>query len=174
MTDPRYPIGEFQRQAAYTPSERLALIEQLREAPARLLAALHGLNDAQLETPYRDGGWTLRQVAHHVPDSHLNAYVRVKLALTEDRPTIKPYDEEAWARLADTPGTPLEVSLALLEALHARWAVLFASLADADWRREFLHPVNGPTSIEVALASYVWHGAHHTAQVSGLRERRGW
>jgi uncharacterized damage-inducible protein DinB len=174
MSNLRFPIGEFRRKANYSLEERRANIALFKQAPEALANALAGLSDAQLDTTYREGGWTVRQVAHHVPDSHLNAYTRVKLALTEDKPVIKPYDEVAWAKLADTQHAPLEVSLALLEAVHTRLVILFESLKDADWQREYLHPVNGPTSIETALASYVWHGQHHTAHITELRKRKGW
>ncbi len=174
MPDLRYPIGEFRRQASYSPKERLENIELLRQAPVSLRSALVGLSDAQLDTPYREGGWTLRQVVHHIPDSHLNAYTRVKLALTEDKPVIKPYDETAWASLTDTQQTPLEVSVVLLEAIHTRWINIFQSLNESDWQRDYLHPVNGATSIEATLASYVWHGQHHIAHITQLRQRKGW
>jgi uncharacterized damage-inducible protein DinB len=174
MTDPRYPIGEFERQPEYSPTARLELIERLKAAPSSLRTAVAGLSEAQLETPYREGGWTVRQVAHHIPDSHLNAYTRVKLALTEDGPIIKPYDEEAWAQLEDTRRVPLEVSVALLEAVHTRWVAIFQSLSEPQWKLEYLHPVNGVTSLEATLASYVWHGEHHIAQITQLRQRQGW
>ena len=174
MTDLQYPIGEFKRQPSYTPDLRRVNIELLKQAPTHLRMAVAGLSEAQLDTPYRESGWTVRQVTHHLPDSHLNAYTRVKLALTEDKPTIKPYNEEAWALLADTRNTPLEVSLMLLEAIHTRWAILLESLSEPDWKREYLHPVNGTTSIEATLASYVWHGQHHIAHITGLRQRMGW
>jgi uncharacterized damage-inducible protein DinB len=174
MIDPRYPIGQFERQDQYSVQARLELIERLRQTPSSLHTALLGLDDAQQNTPYRDGGWTVRQVAHHVPDSHLNAYTRVKLALTEDRPIIKPYDEEAWAQLEDTKRVPLEVSVALLEAVHTRWVAIFQSLSEVQWKLEYLHPVNGAMSLEATLASYVWHGEHHIAQITALRQRQGW
>ncbi len=174
MIDPRFPIGELRLQPMYSNQERQTNIELLRQAPAKLNAAVLGLSNDQLDTPYRDGGWTVRQVAHHVPDSHMNAYIRIKLALTEDKPVIKPYDEAAWALLSDTPQTPIEVSLALLEAVHTRWITIFESLEGADWQRQYLHPVNGPTSLEGTLAYYVWHGHHHIAHVTNLHKRSGW
>jgi uncharacterized damage-inducible protein DinB len=174
MSDPRYPIGEFKRQPDYSPEARLELIERLKTAPSSLRRAIQDLSDAQLETPYREGSWTVRQVAHHIPDSHLNAYTRVKLALTEDRPIIKPYDEEAWAQLEDTKRVPLEVSVALLEAVHTRWIAIFQSLSESQWKLEYLHPVNGAMSLEATLASYVWHGEHHIAQITALCQRQGW
>ena len=174
QTDLRYPIGEFHRKASYSAEERARYIEQLKQIPLSLKAGLAGLSETQLDTPYREGGWTVRQVAHHIPDSHLNAYLRVKLALTEDQPVIKPYEENAWVRLADTPGTLLEVTVTLLEALHTRWAILFESLKEPDWKREYRHPVNGAVSVEATLAWYVWHGQHHIAHITHLRQREGW
>ncbi|MGL4610329.1 MAG: YfiT family bacillithiol transferase [Trueperaceae bacterium] len=174
MSDLHYPIGEFQRQPGYNSEEKRKNIELFREVPSSLRAAVAGLSAQQLDTPYRDGGWTLRQVTHHLPDSHLNAYTRIKLALTEDNPVIKPYDEAAWALLADTKQTPLEISIALLEAIHTRLIAIFEALNENQWKRDYLHPVNGVTSIETTLASYVWHGQHHIAHITNLRQRRGW
>jgi uncharacterized damage-inducible protein DinB len=155
------------------PDERRAAIEEIRAAPARLRAALDGLDERQLDTPYRPGGWTLRQVAHHLPDSHLNAYIRCKLALTEDAPTIKPYDEAAWARLQDSR-LCIDVSLRLLDAVHERWVVLLDSLSEAEWERTFVHPEVGVTRLDQLVALYAWHGRHHEAHVTSLRERMGW
>lgn len=174
MSDLRYPIGEFRRKSRYTSEERQVNIALLKQAPNALRSALAGLSAPQLDTPYREGGWTVRQVAHHLPDSHLNAYTRVKLALTEEKPVIKPYDETAWALLADTQYTHLEVSIVLLGAVHTRLAIIFESLEESDWQREYLHPVNGATSIEATLASYIWHGQHHIAHITNLRERKDW
>jgi hypothetical protein len=174
MTDLRYPIGKFTYEGPPTAKQKQELIRQIEEAPARLRAAVQGLSAAQLDTPYRPEGWTVRQVAHHVPDSHLNAYVRFKLALTEDEPTIKPYAEDRWAKLADTQATPVEVSLALLENLHERWVRLLRSLGEEDWQRTFRHPELGVMDLEKTLAMYAWHGRHHVAHVMGLRERQGW
>ncbi len=174
MTDPRFPIGNFQPQASYSAAEKTALLEVIARTPQDLRAALEGLTEAQLETPYRDGGWTLRQVAHHVPDSHINAYVRTKLALTEDAPIIKPYDEAGWALLEDTKAVPLEVSLRLLEAIHTRWVVLLQSLQPSDWARTYQHPVSGAISLERMLALYAWHGQHHVAHVTSLRKQKNW
>jgi hypothetical protein len=137
-------------------------------------AAVEGLTNEQLDTPYRFGGWTVRQVVHHVPDSHLNSYVRFKLALTEDTPTIKPYDEAAWARLADTATVETETSLALLESLHDRWVRLLESMSDADFKRSFLHPELGLARLDQNLALYAWHGKHHVAHITALRDRMGW
>ncbi len=174
MSDLRYPIGKFTYKDSPTPEERVRLIQQIEQAPANLRAAVSGLSQQQLDTPYRPEGWTVRQVAHHVPDSHLNAYVRFKLALTEDEPTIKPYAEDRWAKLADTQATPVEVSLALLESLHDRWVRLLRSLEPQDWKRTFRHPELGVVSLEKNLALYAWHGRHHVAHITSLRERNGW
>ncbi|HZB89613.1 MAG TPA: bacillithiol transferase BstA [Terracidiphilus sp.] len=173
ITDPRYPIGRFSGQPAETPEARAAAIQTLRELPSRLRAAVDGLTGEQLETPYRDGGWTVRQTVHHVADSHANAYVRFKLALTEDWPTIKPYDEALWAKLADSRG-PLEPSLALLTALHLRWVAVLESMSAADFARGFNNPAHGPQSLSTALAIYEWHSKHHTAHITALRARMGW
>jgi uncharacterized damage-inducible protein DinB len=174
MDDPRYPVGRFQLDGEITPDSRREWIAQVAEVPARLRAAVEGLGPEQLDTPYREGGWTVRQVVHHVPDSHLNAYVRFKLALTEDAPAIKTYEEARWAELPDTRLTPPEVSLALLDALHRRWVILLEALSEADWRRTFRHPEWGDIPLERTLALYAWHGRHHVAHVTALRERMGW
>jgi hypothetical protein len=174
MSDPRFPIGKFTFPGSVSPSDLAGFIADIEQAPAALRAAVDGLSPQQLDTPYRDGGWTVRQVTHHIPDSHMNAYVRYKLALTEDEPTIKPYDEARWAQLADTRSTPLEVSLALLDSLHSRWAQLLRSLRPADWKRQFRHPDIGVVSLEKNLALYAWHGKHHVAHVTELRKRMGW
>ena len=137
-------------------------------------AAVAGLTPEQLDTPYRPGGWTVRQVVHHVPDSHINSYVRFKLALTEEEPTIKPYDEARWAKLADTATTPVEVSLTLLDSLHSRWVPLLQSLTEADFARQFRHPELGMVRLDRNLALYAWHGKHHVAHITSLRERMGW
>jgi len=174
MSDLRYPIGKFTYGGPPSEAQRNACIDDIDQAPAALRAALQGLSPEQLATPYRDGGWSVRQVVHHIPDSHLNAYVRFKLALTEDKPTIKPYDEARWAELADTAATPLEVSLALLESLHARWVQLLRSLSGEDWKRAFTHPEIGVVSLERSLALYSWHGKHHVAHITELRKRMNW
>jgi hypothetical protein len=151
------------------------MIDPSAATPARIREAVAGLSDEQLDTPYREGGWTVRQVIHHVPDSHLNAYIRLKLALTEDRPTIKPYDEARWAELIDSRDTPPEVSLALLESLHARWNTLLRSLREEDFQRSFLHPEQQETfTLDGLIAMYSWHGRHHVAHVTALRERMRW
>jgi len=174
MTDLRYPIGKFAFNGSPTPEQRQQLIQQIEQAPAHLRTAVKGLSAQQLDTPYRPEGWTVRQVAHHVPDSHLNAYIRFKLALTEEEPTIKPYFEDRWAQLADTQATPVEVSLALLDSLHDRWLRLLRSLEPGDWKRTFRHPELGVVSLEKNLALYAWHGRHHVAHITSLRERNGW
>lgn len=173
--DPRYPVGRFTRPAALSPGERNAAIDVLDRAPQDMRVAVFGLSDAQLDTPYRDGGWTVRQVVHHVPDSHMNAYVRCKLALTEDTPTIKPYDEAKWAELEDGRSPLIEESLSLLESLHARWVYLLRRLQPADFARLLTHPEwTTPMSIDVVLALYAWHSRHHTAHITELRRRNGW
>jgi uncharacterized damage-inducible protein DinB len=172
--DLRYPVGKFHRPDTLSAEERRASIDAIAEAPSRLRAAIAGLDAAQLDTPYRPGGWTVRQVVHHVPDSHMNAYIRFKLAATEDEPTIKPYEEARWAELADAKSAPIEPSLALLENLHKRWVVFLRSLAPADWSRKFRHPELGTLTLEQNLALYAWHGRHHVAHVTALRERQGW
>jgi len=174
MTDPRYPIGKFHFDGLQSEEQKSKLIDEIAQAPANLRAAVKDLSPQQLDTPYRDGGWTVRQVVHHIPDSHLNAYARFKLALTEETPTIKPYFEDRWAELADTKSTPIEVSLTLLESLHDRWVCLLRSLQLEDWKRSFRHPELGPVSLEKNLAIYAWHGRHHVAHISELRKRMGW
>lgn len=175
MTDLRYPVGEFAVTGETTPSRLEGWIAEITEAPARLRAAVHGLTNEQFDTPYRPEGWTVRQVVHHIPDSHLNAYVRFKLALTEDNPTIKPYEEALWADLADTKGTQVGVSLMLLEALHRRWIVLLKSLTAEQWSRTYFHPQQQKTMrLDHVLALYAWHGKHHVGHITGLRERMAW
>lgn len=175
MTDDlRFPIGRFAAPAAYTPGARDTYIETIARTPGDLRAALRGLSPAQLEEPYRPGGWTVRQVVHHVPDSHLNAYVRFKLALTEDAPTIKPYDEARWAELEDSRSTPIEVSLSLLEAVHDRWVRILRAMSADDFAREYTHPEMGKRPLDFMLALYAWHGPHHVAHVTALRARKGW
>ncbi|HEX6371727.1 MAG TPA: putative metal-dependent hydrolase [Longimicrobium sp.] len=173
-TDPRYPVGKFQRNVEVTPERRREWIDAIAETPARLRAAVQGLSDEQLDTPYRDGGWTVRQLAHHIPDSHMNAYVRFKLGLTEDNPLIKTYEEARWAELDDTRATPVETSLAMLELLHERWVNVLRSITDEQWARTIQHPDWGPMPLGTLLAMYAWHGRHHVAHVTSLRERMGW
>ena len=173
MTDPRYPVGKFERRDTLTPGERASMIAEIAEAPARMRKAIGGLTASQLDTPYREEGWTVRQVVHHVPDSHVNAYIRFKLALTEEHPTIRPYDEAKWAELSDSRDTPLETSLTLLESLHDRWTRLLRAMSADDYRRTLKHPDSGVMSLDMALALYAWHGRHHVAHITSLRERMG-
>ncbi len=174
LDDLRYPIGRFSPPASSSAGIRSAHIQTLRLLQGRLRSAVIGLNDSQLDTPYREGGWTVRQVVHHVADSHANAYIRFKLALTEDWPTIKPYNEAAWANLADSRRLPVEGSLALIEALHGRWVALLESLSEEDFQKGYNHPESGRQNPALALALYDWHSRHHTAHIAGLRGRRGW
>jgi len=174
VTDLKYPIGRFKFEEAPTREQISKAIEEIEETPARLRAAVRDLSPEQLATPYRPDGWSVLQVVHHVPDSHLNSYCRFKLALTEDQPTIKPYSEERWADLVDSRITPVEVSLNLLESLHARWVVLLKSLAPSDFARAFRHPDIGVVSLAQNACLYGWHGRHHTAHITSLRERMGW
>jgi uncharacterized damage-inducible protein DinB len=171
--DLSYPIGKFDSKTAVTAQTRPALIAQIAEAPIKFREAVHGLDDSQLDTPYRPGGWTPRQVIHHLADSHMNSFVRIRLALTEDSPTINAYDEKQWAELKDSR-LPVEVSLQLLDSLHVRWVTMLESLTDADFTRTFIHPEKGPLTLNTVLALYAWHGRHHTAHITGLRERMGW
>lgn len=172
--DLRYPIGPFEWKGGITDEERRDLIGAIEETPMRLRTAVEELTDEQLDTPYRPGGWTVRQVVHHVPDSHLNAYLRFKLALTEDEPTVKTYDEKRWAELADARSLPVEVSLSLLDTLHQRFVTLMRSLRPADFARTFRHPELGTVSLDRQIALYAWHGHHHVAHITSLRERMGW
>ncbi|HME35123.1 MAG TPA: bacillithiol transferase BstA [Candidatus Sulfotelmatobacter sp.] len=174
MTDLRYPIGKFHYDGPLTEDQKRAFVDDISQAPAKLRAAVKGLTEAQLDTPYRPGGWTVRQTAHHVPDSHMNAYIRFKLALTEQEPTIKPYAEDRWAELADTKTTPVEISLTLLDSLHDRWVRLLRSLSAEQWQRMFRHPELGEMTLEKTLALYAWHGRHHVAHITALRTRNGW
>jgi hypothetical protein len=174
MSDPRYPIGRFHFEEQLSEEKRAACINEIENTPAELRRAVHGLSPQELDTPYREGGWTVRQVVHHLPDSHMNAYVRFKLALTEDEPTIKPYAENRWAELADTRATPIEVSLTLMDSLHGRWVRLLRTLGPDDWKRTFRHPELGLVSLEKNVALYAWHGRHHVAHITDLRKRMGW
>jgi DinB superfamily len=171
--DPRYPVGRFERPEAITPDERNGAIATLAELPELLRNAVDGLDGTQLNTPYRTGGWTVRQVVHHVADSHMNAFIRVRLALTEDWPTIKPYDEAAWATLHDSTA-PVEWSLELIESLHARWVMLLQSLEEAEWLRGYKHPESGPANVEMVTLLYAWHSRHHVAHITHLRARKDW
>ncbi|HWO02443.1 MAG TPA: bacillithiol transferase BstA [Blastocatellia bacterium] len=172
--DLRYPIGQFRLEGNPTETQIQTAIDEIAEAPAKLRAAVEGLSAEQLETPYRPEGWTVRQVVHHVPDSHLNSYIRLRLALTEDTPTIKPYDENRWAQLEDSRSAPIDVSLALLGSLHERWVILLRSLGAADFARHFKHPDIGVVSVGKNTCLYAWHGKHHVAHITFLRERMGW
>jgi uncharacterized damage-inducible protein DinB len=171
--DPRYPIGKFAMPAQATPELRQAAIEEIASTPAKMRAAVTGLNDAQLDTPYREGGWTVRQVVHHVPDSHMNAFVRLKLALTEEKPTIKPYNEAAWAELADAK-MPIEISQALLDSVHARWDTLWRAMKPEHFSRVLVHPDHGERTVDWLVFLYAWHGKHHTAHITELRKQKGW
>jgi uncharacterized damage-inducible protein DinB len=174
MDDLRYPIGKFRYDGLTNDEQKQALLEDIAQTPKKLRTAVHGLSETQLDTEYRPGGWTVRQTLHHVPDSHLNAYVRFKLALTEEDPTIKPYAEDRWAELADSKATPIEVSLTLLDSLHDRWVRLLRSLTEEEWKRTFRHPELGPMTLEKTLALYAWHGKHHVAHITELRKRMSW
>ena len=173
LEDLRFPIGRFRASASSVAGVRDAQIETLRLLPERLRAAVSGLDDAQLDTPYREGGWTVRQLVHHIADSHTNAYIRVKLALTEDWPIIKPYDEAEWAKLADSR-LPIEGSLAFVDALHPRWVALLQGLSEEDFQKGYEHPQQGRQTVAKALAIYDWHSRHHTAHITNLRARQGW
>lgn len=162
----RYPAGRFAMPASVTAAERERWIAEIEALPARLRAAVEPLSEAQLDTPYRPGGWTVRQVVHHVPESHMNAYIRFKLALTEDSPTIKPYEESRWAELPDVRLTPIAVSLVLLDALHARWVIVLRNIDEAEWSRTYLHPEgNRIWRLDAVLAQYAWHCRHHLGHV---------
>ena len=174
MSDLRFPIGKFTYDGHLTEDQQRGWLDDVAQTPANLRAVVKGLSQAQLDTRYRPGGWTIRQVVHHVPDSHLNSYVRFKLALTEDEPTIKPYAEDRWAELPDTKATPIEISLTLLESLHDRWVRLLRSLTPEEWKRTFRHPDLGAMTLEKTLALYAWHGRHHVAHITALRQREGW
>ncbi|MDM5155078.1 bacillithiol transferase BstA [Bacillus sp. DX1.1] len=173
MMDLRYPIGHFTYEENITQDTIENWIKEIENLPAELTKAIKGLQEDQLDTPYRTGGWTVRQVVHHVVDSHMNSYIRFKLALTENNPTIKPYMEEKWAELPDSK-LPVDVSLVLLEALHKRWVNLLRSLGPADLDKTFNHPETGKNKLAVAIGLYAWHGRHHTAHIVSLRKRLGW
>jgi hypothetical protein len=171
--DLRYPIGEFDRSFEVSHEARRERIKTLKDLPANLAAAVDGLNVPQLDTEYRPGGWTVRQTVHHVPDSHVNALIRFKLALTEDTPTIRPYYEDRWALLGDAK-LPVDVSLRMLKATHERWVALLESMSDEDYQRRLIHPESGEWTLEGFLAMYAWHSRHHTAHITSLRDRLGW
>jgi hypothetical protein len=173
--DARYPVGRFKYDGDTSREAIDRSIADIAALPERLRAAVGGLDETQLDTPYREGGWSSREVVHHVADSHMNAYVRCKLALTEDKPTVKSYDEAEWAKLADVQIVPISVSLSLLDALHTRFVALLRSMSDADFERSYIHPDHGrAVPMREVVALYAWHGRHHTAHVTGLRERNGW
>jgi hypothetical protein len=172
--DLSYPIGKPELPAGMDAAQWRELVAQIAQAPQWFRNAVEGLNDAQLDTVYRPGGWTVRQVIHHIADSHMNAYIRFRLALTEDNPTIKPYDEKTWAELPDARSYPVAVSLQLIEAMHKRWAALLELIPESDFSRTFVHPERGPMRLDTTLALYAWHGRHHLAHITGLRERMGW
>lgn len=172
--DPRYPLGKFAMPAEIAPQRRQQAIEEIASTPGKMRAAVKGFSDAQLDTPYREGGWTVRQVVHHVPDSHMNALVRLKLALTEEKPTIKSYNEAAWAELADSKAAPIEPSQLLLDSVHARWDRVWRSLKPEQFSRVLIHPEHGERTVDWLLFLYEWHGRHHTAHIAELRKQKGW
>jgi uncharacterized damage-inducible protein DinB len=175
MEELKYPVGRFDvKQAAPDADERRRLIDSLASTPAQMRSAVEALSEAQLDTPYRDQGWTVRQVVHHVPDSHLNAYIRFKWGLTEDVPLIKTYDEKAWSNLPDAQTAPAGISLDLLSAVHARWDLVLKSMADSDFTRTIRHPEWGEITLATMLRLYEWHGRHHVAHINGVRMRLGW
>ncbi len=173
-SDPRYPIGNFVRPAVIDAEHLDGAIAILAALPENLRSAVNGLTDFQIDTPYREGGWTVRQLVHHVADSHMNAYVRTRLALTEDWPTIKPYEEKLWAELADARTLPVEVSLELLEPLHRRWVALLESLTAEQWKRGYNHPESGRQDLAQVISMYAWHSRHHAAHITALRKSKGW
>ena len=178
MSDLRYPIGPFQwiqpESEQQSAKDRESYIEVIAKSPGLMRAAVQGLTPEQLDTPYRPDGWTVRQVVHHVPDSHMNSYIRFKLALTEQQPQIRTYDEAEWAKLADSRITPIEVSLQLLAALHSRWVDLLQSMQPSDFGRTLYHPERGVMTLDMMLGLYAWHSSHHLAHINALRERMGW
>jgi uncharacterized damage-inducible protein DinB len=171
--DLRYPVGPFKLEEKITINLVSQWIAEIEQAPHQLREAVMDLRDDQLDTPYRPGGWTIRQVVHHLPDSHLNSYIRLKLALTEENPVIKPYQEDQWALLPDSK-LPVEVSLKLMDALHSRWVTILNSLSPSQLEKTFYHPESGENSIATLIALYAWHGRHHIAHITSLRERMGW
>ena len=174
MSDPRYPVGKFSFEGPLSEEQKTKFLDEIEQTPARLKAAVQGLSQQQLDMPYREGGWTVRQVVHHVPDSHMNSYMRFKLALTEEEPTIRTYMEDRWAELPEARTAPIELSLGLLENLHKRWMLMLRAIPEADWKRTFRHPALGLMNLERTLALYAWHGRHHVAHVTELRKRMGW
>ena len=173
--DLRYPIGKFDMHAPVSPAQREEAIAQIERLPQEVRMAVEGLTDQQLDTPYRTGGWTIRQVVHHLPDSHMNSYIRFKLALTEEAPPIKPYNEAAWAELPEARSAPIDASLALLDALHRRWVLMLRAMSDTEWQRTFRHPeITGLIRLDTTVALYAWHGRHHLAHILGTKQRNGW
>lgn len=170
----QYPIGRFIAPTFVTGSDRTKWLQAMADEPVRLRMATADLTGEQLDTPYRPGGWTVRQVVHHLADAHLTSYTRTRLALTEDRPTIQNFDEKLWAGLQDCTSAPVGISLDLLDAVHRRWVALLTSLSDEQWHRCYFNPESGDMSLEIVLAHYAWHGSHHTAHITSLRERQGW
>jgi uncharacterized damage-inducible protein DinB len=171
--DPRYPIGKYHYEGPFNEAQRQQHIETIAALPVKIKEAVAGLNDKQLDTPYRDGGWTVRQTVHHVADSHMNSFIRFRLGLTEQNPTIKPYEEALWADIADAK-EPVQVSLTLLETLHRRMDVMLRSFKAEDWRRTVVHPENGKMTLDKMLGLYAWHSQHHVAHITELRKRMGW
>ncbi len=174
MEDLSHPIGKFKPEGILTEQMRIECIDQIGAAPGALRNAVKGLSHEQLDTPYRPGGWTVRQVVHHVPDSHMNAYIRFRLALTEEQPTIKPYEQPLWAELPDAKTADVEMSLTLLEGLHKRWVTLLNSMQPEHFKRTYNHPESGVQSLEHVLQLYAWHGRHHVAHITSLRKRMRW
>jgi DinB superfamily len=172
--DLSYPIGRFDFKQTVEASGIPALIGDIDALPATLTEAVRGLSPAQLDTPYRPGGWTVRQTVHHVADSHMNSYIRLRLALTEDEPVVRPYEQQLWAELPDARTAPVDLSLGLIENLHARWVMVLNSMGPGDFQRTFRHPELGPIRLDLNTALYAWHGKHHTAHITGLRQRQGW
>lgn len=172
--DLRYPVGPFEFAGTLSDGQRQTLIDQIAATPEKMRGAVAGLSDEQLNTPYRPEGWTVRQVVHHVPESHMNSYVRIKLAITEEEPTIKPYFEDRWAQLDDAQQAPIGLSLDLMDALHGRWVWFLRSLKEPDFARTFRHLELGTVSVNQSIALYAWHGRHHVAHITSLRERMGW
>jgi hypothetical protein len=172
--DLRYPVGPCEYPWVVSPEARKRHVDDIAALPVRLRDAVQGLDDAQLDTPYRPGGWTVRQLVHHLADSHMNAYVRFRLGLTENQPVIKPYDEKLWAELSDSHSAPIEMSLSLLEGLHHRWVLLLTGMSDADYARTIFHPESGVLRLDTYLSTYGWHCRHHVAHITSLRERSGW
>ncbi|MFD2612946.1 YfiT family bacillithiol transferase [Paenibacillus gansuensis] len=172
--DLRYPIGTFESKGPVSAAQRGEWLESISALPGLVRQAVEGLTEEQLDTPYRPEGWTVRQVVHHLADSHMNSFIRFKLALTEEEPVIKPYEEQLWAELPDAKQLPVDISLRLLDSLHNRWTTLLHSLGESEWQRTLRHPASGMHTLEHMLGMYAWHGRHHTAQITGLLERNGW